>query len=153
MSNTRTLLEGLAAHIAAADVGVTWNADQSIPYPVGQTGIVMKIMPQSPDRVVTLNAVWGGDDITMPRSAPMVQIRARGLPNRPLDVDDLLDPIADVLHGSTYLTFGALTVIQMNRRVIVPLGMDDSKRWERADQYYLDVDVPPTINRPDAGSW
>ncbi|MDQ0894426.1 phage tail terminator protein [Agromyces ramosus] len=152
MSNTTTLLTGLAAMIAGAGLGIAWNPAGT--YPVGQTGIFMKIMPQSPDRVVTLNCVWAGDDITMPSSQPMVQIRGRGIPNRPLDVDDLLDPISDLLHGATSLVFGGVTVVQMNRRVVAPMGMDDaSKRWERADQYYLDVDVPPTINRPQGGSW
>ncbi|MGH3704203.1 MAG: phage tail terminator protein [Agromyces sp.] len=152
MSNTTALATGLAAHIAAAGIGIAWNPAGT--YPAGQTGIFMKLMPQSPDRVVTINVVWGNDDITLPLSAPMVQIRGRGLPNRPLDVDDLLDPVADLLHGSTGLVFGGLRVVQMNRRVVVPMGMDDtSKRWERVDQYYLDVDVPPTSNRPEGGSW
>lgn len=151
MTDTRTFIEGLAEHLAGAGIGLSWN--QSGTYPAGETGIFMKIMPQSPDRVVTLNVVWGNDDITMPRSAPMVQVRARGLPNRPLDVDDLLDPVFDVLHGATGLVLGNLTVIQINRRVVAPMGMDDSKRWERVDQYYADVDVPPTDNRPEAGSW
>lgn len=152
MSNTTTLATGLAALIAGAGLGITWNPAGT--YTAGQTGILMKVMPPAPDRVVTITVVWAGDDITMPSSQPMVQIRGRGLPNQPLDVDELLDPIADLLHGATGLVFGGITVVQMNRRVIAPLGMDDaSKRWERADQYYLDVDVPPTANRPAGGSW
>lgn len=153
MSNTKTLLEGLAAHIAANLPGILWNPSGVYTLTSGQAGIFMKIMPQSPDRVITLNAVWNDDDITLPSSTAMVQVRGRGLPNRPLDVDDLLDPVADLLHGSTGLVFGGLTVVQMNRRVVAPMGMDDSKRWERADQFYLDIDVPPTVNRPAGGSW
>jgi hypothetical protein len=110
-------------------------------------------MPASPDRVITLTAVNQGDDITMPLGQVMVQVRGRGLPNRPTDVDDLLDSIFAVLHGTTNLVFGSVTVVQMNRKVSVPMGMDDSKRWERVDQYYLDLDFPPTANRPAQGSW
>ncbi|WP_350347260.1 minor capsid protein [Agromyces sp. G08B096] len=151
MSNTTVLATGLAEVLASAGIGLTWNPTGT--YPAGQTGIFMKIMPQSPDRVVTINVVWAGDDITMPRAQPMIQIRGRGLPKKPLDVDDLLDPIVDVLHGRTNLPLGGLMVVQINRRVSAPLGADENGRWERVDQYYADVDVPPTINRPEGGSW
>lgn len=146
---TTDILEGIAALIVAGVPGTSYNPAA----PTVNGGILLKLMPASPDRVITLAAVVQGDEISMPRGQVMVQVRGRGLPNRPTDVDDLLDSIFPVLHGTTNLVFGSLTVIQMNRRVSVPMGMDDSKRWERADQYYLDVDFPPTINRPDAGSW
>ncbi|WP_200930842.1 hypothetical protein, partial [Microbacterium sp. Leaf351] len=69
------------------------------------------------------------------------------------DVDDLLDPIFTVLHGLTGITVGSQTVIQCLRRISAPMGTDQSKRWERADQYYLDVDAPPTDLRPERGAW
>lgn len=151
MSATSDLLAGIAQMIAGAGLGITFNAGGV--YTAGQTGVFMKIMPAAPDRVVTLAAVIQGDDVSMPLGQIMVQVRGRGLPNRPVDVDDLLDSIFGVLHGTTNLVFGSVTVIQMNRRVSVPMGMDDSKRWERIDQYYLDVDFPATTNRPEQGSW
>jgi len=82
-----------------------------------------------------------------------VQVRTRGNPNDPLDVDDLGDSIFELLHGRTDLTFGPVHIIQMNRRQSVPMGMDASKRWERADQFYLDVDYPATANRPVGGTY
>lgn len=151
MSNTTALLDGFATLIAAEVPGILWNAGGT--YTAGQTGIFRKIMPTAPDRVVTLTIVDLGDDVSMPLGQKMLQVRGRGLPNRPWDVDDLLDPIFDVLHGRTYIVIGGQTVIQCNRRVSTPMGMDDSKRFERVDQYYLDVDVPPTLNRPVGGSW
>jgi hypothetical protein len=151
MSVTSDLLTGLAVKLAAAGLGITWSP--SGVYTAGQTGAWMKILPAAPDRAVVLNAVVQGDDISIPLSRVMVQVRGRGLPNKPLDVDDLMDSISDVLHGSTNLTFGTVHVTQMNRLISIPNGMDDMKRWERIDQYYLDVDVPPTANRPAGGSW
>lgn len=151
MSNTRALTEGIAAFLAGAGIGLSWNPSGT--YSGGQTGIFTKMVPQSPARVVTLTVVWGGDDVTMPSSAPMIQIRGRGVENRPLDVDDLLDGVFDVLHGRTNLVIGGLTVVQINRRVQVPLGPDENGRWERIDQYYADVAVPATTNRPNGGSW
>lgn len=151
MTDTRAFLTELGEYLAGAGLGLSWNPDAL--YTAGQLGIWTKLMPAAPDRAVVINVVWGGDDITMPRSQPMIQIRARGAAGKPLDVDDILDPIAATLHGKTNLPLGGFMVVQINRRVVAPLGADESKRWERADQYYADVDVPPTINRPEGGSW
>lgn len=151
MSDTSDLLTGIATMIAGAGLGITYSPAGT--YLASQTGIFMKIMPATPDRVVTLTAVNQGDNITMPLGQVMVQVRGRGIAGNPVDVDDLLDSIFNILHGTTNLTFGGLTVIQMNRKVSVPMGMDDSKRWERVDQYYLDVSTPPTALRPASGSW
>lgn len=150
MATTRDLLEGVAGTLKAAGL-VEWNADAV--YAAGQTGVFMKRMPAAPDRVVVLTAVSRGDDPSMPLGQIMLQVRGRGRPNQPLDVDDLLDSIFAVLHGSTDLPFGDMTVIQCNRRITAPMGMDDAKRWERADQYYIDADYPATDNRPFGGSW
>lgn len=149
MSVTTDLLEGIAGMIVAGVAGTTYNPSAA----TVNGGILLKFMPASPDRVITLTAVFQGDDITMPLGQVMVQVRGRGLPNRPTDVDDLLDSIFTVLHGTTNLTFGSVTVIQMNRKVSVPMGMDDSKRFERVDQFYLDLDFPASANRPAQGSW
>lgn len=152
MSVTTDLLAGIAGMITAGVTGTAW--DPAGVYQAGQTGIFLKLMPTAPDRVITLTAVSQGDNPSMPLGQVMIQVRGRGLPNRPTDVDDLLDACFDVLHGTTDLVFGATTVVQMNRRVSAPMGMDEaSKRWERVDQYYLDVDYPPTVLRPVQGSW
>ena len=151
MRDTGDLLTGIATMIAAGGLGVTYNAAGT--YTAAQTGLLMKVMPATPDRVVTLTAVNQGDSITMPAGQVMVQVRGRGNPGQPVDVDDLLDSIFLILHGTKNLVFGGVTVIQMNRRVSVPMGMDDSKRWERVDQYYLDVSTPPSALRPASGSW
>lgn len=151
MSVTSDILTGVATLIAGAGLSISYNADGR--YTGSQTGIYMKTSPPAPDRIVVLTAVNQGDDITMPLGQVMVQVKGRGLPNKPLDVDDLLDGIFVRLHGTTNLTFGTTTVIQCNRRVSVPMGEDDRKRWERIDQYYLDVDFPATNNRPAGGSW
>lgn len=153
MSALTDLYNGIATMIAAQTTPtIVWNPTGV--YTANQTGIMLKLMPVAPDRVVTLTLVPQGDDPSMPLGQVMLQVRGRGLANRPTDVDDLLDSIFVVLHGTKDLPMGSCTIVQMNRRVMVPMGMDDaSKRWERVDQYYLDVDYPPTINRPEGGSW
>lgn len=154
MSDTLDVLTGFAAKIAAqATPTIVWDPNPLHVYMAGQTGIILKLVPVAPDRVIVLNLVPQGDHPSMPLGQSMLQVRARGLANDPTDVDALLDSVFTVLHGSTGLVFGALTVIQCNRRVRAPLGMDENKRFEAADQYYLDIDYPPTLNRPDGGSW
>lgn len=150
MSTSRDLYDGIAAMMVAGVAGTSYT-------PSGVTvsgGITVKNLPSTPDKITALNVVIQGDDVTMPRSQVMVQLRARGLPNDPIGPDEMLDAFKEILHGTSNLVMGATTVIQMNRRIRVPMGMDlASKRWESIDQYYLDVDVAPTAVQPAQGSW
>jgi hypothetical protein len=148
---TKELLEGFATLLAGAGLGLTWNP--SGVYTSGQTGIFLKLLPQAPDRCVALFLVDTSDNPSMPLGSKMLQVRGRGARNNPIDVDEILDPIFDTLHGRTNLTIGGQTVIQIERRVSTTDGIDDLIRAERVDQYYMDVDAAPTALRPDGGSW
>lgn len=117
------------------------------------TGVVMKAVPAAPDRLVTITVVPLSDDIAAPQGQVMVQLRYRGLPNNPLDVDNLADAVKPLFHGLTNTVMGAHTVVQCDRRQSVPLGQDELKRWSRADQFYLDVEYPPTPLVPDGGTY
>lgn len=151
MAATKDILEGIATLLAGAGLGLTYNPNGV--YTTGQTGIFMKTMPDAPDRCVTLNLVDTDDHPTMPLGEKMLQVRGRGARNNPLDVDEILDPIFNFLHGRTDVTLGAQTAVQILRKVSAPMGSDDLHRWERADQYYADVDAAPTALRPEGGSW
>jgi hypothetical protein len=150
MGTATDLSNGIATMISNAGIAV-YNT--SSVYADSATGIVFKDMPAKPDRCVVITVVPLTDQISMPLGQVMVQVRTRGNPGAPLDVDDLGDSIFAVLHGTTALTFNSVYVNQMNRHLSVPMGMDSLKRWERADQYYLDLSYPPTSNRPAGGSW
>ncbi|AXA97587.1 minor capsid protein [Microbacterium sp. PM5] len=151
MASTKELLTGIAEFLAGAGVGLTWNPAGI--YTSAQTGILVKRMPDNPDRVVTLTLVPTADDPLMPLGSKMLQVRGRGARNDPLDVDDLLDPIFDVLHGRTNWLIGSQVIVQCLRRISAPMGEDGNYRTERADQYYLDVDAAPTPLRPAGGAW
>ncbi|TIH33679.1 phage tail terminator protein [Subtercola vilae] len=151
MSVNSVLLDGLAKFAASANIGFTYTPNGL--YSASQTGIYVVALPDKPDRAMTLTAVNQGDDITNAFGQVMVQARFRGLPNQPLDTENLGDSVFDVFHGTTNLIFGGVTVVQMNRRVSIPMGQDAAKRFERVDQYYLDVSTPTTTNRPAGGSW
>lgn len=151
MAATKDILDGIAQLLAGAGLGLSY--DPSAVYGPGETGIFMMHMPDSPDRCVVLNLVDTSDDPSMPLGSKMLQVRGRGARNDPLDVGEILDPIFDTLHARENVTVGGQTIIQILRRVSAPMGSDENRRWERADQYYLDVDAAPTALRPAGGSW
>ena len=118
-----------------------------------QTGILFKAVPASPDRLVTITVVPLTDDIAAPQGQVMVQLRYRGLQGEPLDVDALADAVKPLFHGLSNTPMGDHVVVQCDRRQSVPLGQDDLKRWSRADQFYLDVEYPPTPLVPEGGTY
>lgn len=150
MGAATDLSEGFAQIIAG-----TGNAvfDPTGAYGAADTGIVFKTVPAAPDRVVVLTVVPMSDDLAAPQGQVMVQVRTRGLPNNPLDVDDLADSIHPYLHGMKSVQMGSVFVVQGDRRQSVTLGQDALKRWERIDQYYLDVEYPPTDLVPEGGTY
>lgn len=143
------LLDGIAQLIAGADIA-TYST--SGVYTPSQTGVFFKIVNPTPDRMVTLTGYVVTDDPSLPVSRMGVQVRFRGTQD-PRDVDELGDSVAAVLHGLVNVQFGSVFANQVLRQGSITLGQDVSKRWERADTYYVDLSVPPTINRPDGGYW
>jgi hypothetical protein len=149
MTNTEDLLNGFAALIAGSVAGVTWSPT-AIPV---NGGIVLKTMPDKPDRVIVLNIIPMAAEVSNPRNTVMLQVATRGIANDPIDCDRLADPILDILHGAKGFTVGAITVMQCNWTSGIPMGQDALFRSERVDKYYIDFAPPPTANRPTAGSW
>ena len=148
MAAARDLLTGIAGMIADTGIGVF---NPSGVYAGTDTGIIFKNMPAKPDRAVVLTAVPLTDMTAIPVGKMLVQVRTRGLPNNPLDVDDLGDAIFDLLHGVTDKVMGSTHIIQCLRNSSVPMGVDTASRWERVDHFYIDLDYPPTVNRPENG--
>lgn len=124
-----------------------WTYDPA-GYTPDQTGAFFKRMPDAPDRCVVITAWTVAGLPNGPLDQINVQLRFRGAPDNETDVDLLGGMAFDFFHGRTDYMLGAVHVIQCLQRSSAPLGLDDSNRWERADTYVLDVDVPPTANRP-----
>jgi hypothetical protein len=143
------LLDGIAQMIATAGLA---KYNTTGVYAAADTGIFFKVVNPSPDRIVTLTAYQVSDNTTMPETRFGVQVRVRGLQD-PRDVDELGDSIFALLHGLTGVQFGSVFAEQVLRQSSITLGQDASKRWERADAYYVDAGLPPTSNRPTGGSW
>lgn len=145
MSNDVDVMTGLAQLLDALGVA-TYNPTGH--YGASDTAIVFKSMTADPDRVVCLTAYtyanmpdWAVDQIR-------VQIRCRGARTNNTDADVLAGAVYDQLHGRSNFDLGAVHVDQMLQQSSVPMGIDDSDRWERADNYTLDVSVPATLIRP-----
>ncbi|XTZ18190.1 minor capsid protein [Micromonospora echinospora] len=142
---TTLLLTGLAEHLHAAGIG-TWRTDG--PYAPEETGIVIRSVPQSPDRLLTLAAYPVGS--TAPGLADhqlAVQIRIRAGTD-PAECDDLADEVYELLDGAYGLTWGGIPVVQVWRQSYTSLGDDSNGRWQRSENYYLDT-MRPTARNTD----
>ena len=145
MSGHRTnLLTGVAVLLDAAAVAV-WNATGA--YSPTQTGIVLKVVPQSPDAVVTLTTYSVSDDPTLSDTVMGLQVITRAAGQDPRAVDDLSDAVFDQLHGlhDTDLSTG-LHIVQCLHRSGASLGQDDLHRWANTDNYYVTTHRP-SLNR------
>lgn len=142
---TSRLLTGLAEHLDAADIG-TWKTSGT--YAAGETGIVIRAVPDQPERLITLAAYpVGGDLVGMADHTVGVQVRVRAGVD-PRDCDDLADEIFDALDGAAGLTWGGVPVVSVERTSYAPLGQDGSRRWERSENYLI-MAMRPTSNNTD----
>jgi hypothetical protein len=143
---TSRLLTGLAEHLAANGVGV-WHPDGSA-YAAGETGILLRAIPTTPDRIITLAAYpVGGGTPGIADTTTGIQARFRGGTD-PRDCDDLADAIHDLLDSATNLTLGGVRVVQLYRQSYASLGQDTNRRWEASHNYYVEA-MRPTLNRTD----
>lgn len=146
MGWTNDLLGGLAQAANTAGLG-TYPFTAGATLPSGGAGIFLKNQPDTPDRVVVLTAYNLVDSPDQPFSSVSVQFRFRGLAADVRDVDDLADAWFDHFQGLTYLQCGPVELQQMLRRSSIPGGQDDSRRWERTDNFSLDAWLQPTLHR------
>lgn len=140
MSFTSDLLEGLAEYLEAQGVG-TYHEDPDDVYAADSTAIVIRTVPQAPDRTISLDSYSVSDDPDAPDSTVGVQILTRAGED-PRDVEDLDDVLFDVLHGAKYLRLRGIVVVQSYRRSSASLGQDGSARYQSTNNYYLDVKRP-----------
>ena len=147
MSGFQTnLLTGIAAALQTAGLG-TWSAAGV--YKASETGIVLRTMPQGPDRIICLSTYGVGDDPSLSDSIIGLQIRTRWEGAIPTPVDDLDDAIFTFLHGKETWTVGSGAAavrigLCLRNSGPVSLGQDTNLRWSLASNYYLDLWRPST---------
>ena len=141
MSITRDLLSGLATDL---------NTQGLATFTGGAGGnVFFKALPTSPDRAVSLTAYSSQDEVTEALSTIRVQFMFRGNPDDATDVDDLADAVFLWLQGLQGRDYGTVHVTHATRVSAIQLGIDDSKRSERSDNYSLTCNLPQTSGRPE----
>lgn len=146
MSVTEDLVDGIAEILVGASLGA-YRVDGTA-YAASDTAITAKEMPASPDRCIVLTPYSTGDMVDQPAGQVNLQVRTRGLAGNALDADSLGDSVFNALQNLTHVALGSVHAVQIYRKSSIPMGMDDSKRWERADNYTIDTGVPSTSLRP-----
>lgn len=147
MGWTTDLLGGLATRLATLD-GVEWHPDGT-PYDPGDVAIILRGIPQQPDKLITL-AAYPRDDNRhrgMADHDTAVQIRVRGDQDS-RTCDDLADAIFTELDSLAGVTLGGVPLVQMWRQSYTSLGQDANGRWERSENYYVEA-MRPTQHKTD----
>lgn len=138
---TRDLLTGLATDM---------DAEGLAQYTGGPGGTVFfKQLPTSPDRAVALTVYATQDEPDENVTVFRAQFMFRGAPNRGTDVDDFADDVFMWFQGLRDRTYGSVELRFARRVSSVQLGVDESKRSERADNYALTCNTPSTSGRPE----
>ncbi|BCJ64150.1 minor capsid protein [Polymorphospora rubra] len=145
MGWTTDLLEGCAEHLAAASVGL-WLPNGV--YGPDDIGIVIRDVPQTPNRLITLANYPVGTDLPgMADHISAIQIRIRA-GRDPRECDDLADDVFDALDSAMGLRWRGIPIKQIWRQSYTSLGKDGNGRWERSENYYIDS-MRPTAHRTD----
>ncbi|MEU5945138.1 minor capsid protein [Micromonospora sp. NPDC047465] len=142
---TSRLLTGLALDLQAADIGVFRPDGPS--YTAAEVGIVIRGIPTSPDRIITLAPYVVASPPGMADVIQGVQIRCRGTKD-PRVVEDLGDDIFDRLDSRSHEVINGIAVVQMYRQSYSALGSDSNGRWESSHNYYVEA-MRATAHRTD----
>jgi hypothetical protein len=134
---TSSLLDGLAALLAAEGVGV-FRPDAVIDEQ--ETGIFRGVMPAAPDTALGLTA-YPVEDTHLTDTTTGVQIRMRA-GRDPDAVDDLADAVWTVLHGREHYDAGGVHVELSWRQSQAWIGQDEHGRMELTSNYYLRTTRP-----------
>lgn len=136
------LATGIAQLLAAANVA-TWNTTGA--YTASQTGIVLRTLPQSPDRVLVLAPYPVDDDLVHGDDVTGLQVTTRWDGGDPRPGDDLADLVFNALQAlpRTTLTTG-IVVTQCFRRSGTSLGQDTNSRWRTVQNFYVTAHRPTT---------
>lgn len=134
------LVEGIA--LLLHDTGAaTWRSSGA--YQAGETGIVLRALPQTPDRVVVLSPYGVDDDPTLGDDVVGLQVTTRWGGMDPRPTDDLADAVFDELQNlpRTVLPTGVV-VAACWRRSWTSIGQDSNGRWRTTQNFYVNAHRP-----------
>lgn len=131
---------GFAQLLAAADLGLTWDATGAL-YS-GDWGIYERRLPQSPDRAVVLTLTLHPSPPARAMTYAGLQVRVRCGPD-PRDGETVADGIRGVLLGNYPLTLpNGIRIAALGYDGGGPMGRDENEREHFADNYPLRVHNP-----------
>lgn len=134
------LATGFAQLLAAKDVA-TWRANGA--YVAGETGILLRTLPQGPDRVISLSAYGVDDDPTLGDDVTGLQVVTRWGGGDPRPNDDLADLVFDELQNLPRTTLATgIVVTRCYRRSATSLGQDSNTRWRTSQNFYVTAHRP-----------
>lgn len=133
---TSLLLAGIAQRLHTAGVG-TWRATGT--YEPSETAIVIRGIPDAPDKVITIADYPVGTSIKgMQDHTIGVQCRIRGTTD-PRVCSDIGDAIFAELDSLGMATLNTIAVVDMWRQSYTSLGQDAQRRWEASHNYYVEA--------------
>ncbi|MGN8049549.1 hypothetical protein ACTJKO_07630 [Curtobacterium sp. 22159] len=139
------LLTAVAEILDAAGAGV-WSPDAATYGP--DDVVIFRGTERTVDNPqIILNWVDTDQHPEITQGSGILQVAMKGAANQPGSVDDIGYAVFAALHGLEQVPAGAALIVQCLRRNSVPMGQDDKLRKERADQFDVDVEWPPTSHR------
>lgn len=137
-------LEGFAQLLAASPSPVaTWKPSGS--YSASETGIVLGLLPATPDQVVTLVAYGVEDDPSLSDSVIGLQVTTRWGGQDPRGTARLTGLVFNRLQGlHDFDLASGVHVVQCLRRSWTSIGQDANARHRTTQNFYV------TVHRPSA---
>lgn len=134
------LAVGFARLLDAEGVG-RWRATGR--YETSETGILLRTLPQGPDRVISLSVYGVDDDPTLGDDVVGLQVTTRWEGGDPRPNDSLADRIFDELQNLPRTTLTTEVVVtRCYRRSWSSLGQDANTRWRTAQNFYVTAHRP-----------
>ncbi|WP_349862671.1 minor capsid protein [Leifsonia sp. WHRI 6310E] len=134
MSYTTDVLEGMAADIDAAGLGVYRGPDGQFARDEEVRAIVFSRMPEFPDEAIVLTR-FGDHPAELAINEAEIQIRYRV--RSPLAGERLADDLRDLFHDRTHVTYGAALFNRIKQAGFGPLGVDTNDRYEYSHNFVL----------------
>lgn len=132
---TSQLVTALAQYLHDQAVGV-WRPTGT--YTAGEIAICDRIIPPSPDRLITLSAYPILTPPDLQDVTTGIQCRLRGTTD-PQVCQDIGDAIFELLDGAKHLVLGDIRTVQIYRQSAGSLGQDGSERWEASHNFYVEA--------------
>lgn len=141
---TSRLIAGAAQHLEDLGIGAYRPTGS---YTADEIGIFQRVIPPTPDRIITLATYVVASPPGMADFTTGLQVRIRGTAD-PRVCDDLGDAIFDAWDSAYGLRWSGIPIVQIYRQSAAALGQDGNDRFEASHNFYVEA-MRPTVHRTD----